>query len=97
MKLCVFMSDYRTGADIIERLEAEKLGIVLVGNGVYHAAVKEGAESKVFSKKADFYVLTEDLESRGMNASQVNSKAKLVTYDDTVDLIFNEFEKTIWI
>jgi len=29
MKLGVIMSDYRTGSDVLERLTAEKLGIIL--------------------------------------------------------------------
>lgn len=98
MKLGVFMSDYRSGAEILDRLSAEKLGVILMGNGVYHAAVKEGGkESAILGKAANFYVLAEDLESRGFNASQVDSRVKVVTYGDVVDLIFNDYEKIIWI
>jgi len=43
MKLGVFMSDYRTGADVVDRLSADKLGIIFVGNGIYRATLKEGA------------------------------------------------------
>ncbi len=98
MKLGVFLSDYRTGADVLDRLTADKLGIILVGNGVYNAAVKEnGKASSVLEKKALFYVLAEDLESRGFTAANVDSRVKVVTYGDVVDLIFNDYEKTIWI
>ncbi|MBF0329503.1 MAG: sulfurtransferase complex subunit TusB [Nitrospirae bacterium] len=98
MKLGVFMSDYRSGSDVIERLQADKLGIILVGNGVYHAAAKEnGGASSVLSKQAAFYVLAEDLESRGFTAANIDSRVKVVTYGDVVDLIFNDYEKIIWI
>ena len=98
MKLGVFLSEYRAGADVLDRLTADKLGIILVGNGVYNAAVKEnGKASSVLEKKASFYVLAEDLESRGFTAANVDSRVKVVTYGDVVDLIFNDYEKTIWI
>jgi sulfur relay protein TusB/DsrH len=98
MKLGVFLSDFRSGSETIARLTADKLGIVLVGNGVYHAAVKEsGKTSSLLDKKADFYALAEDLESRGFTSAQIDSRVKVVTYGDVVDLIFNDYEKTIWI
>jgi len=98
VKLGVFLSEYRAGADVLDRLTADKLGIILVGNGVYNAAVKEnGKASSVLEKKASFYVLAEDLESRGFTAANVDSRVKVVTYGDVVDLIFNDYEKTIWI
>lgn len=98
MKLGVFMSDLRTGSDIIERLSAEKLGIIFVGNGIYHATVKEnGKTSPVLEKSATFYALTEDLESRGFSSANLDSRVKPVTYSDVVDLIFNDYEKIIWI
>jgi sulfur relay protein TusB/DsrH len=98
MKLGVFLSEYRAGADVLDRLTADKLGIILVGNGVYNAAVKEnGKASSVLDKPATFYVLAEDLECRGFTAANVDSRVKVVTYGDVVDLIFNDYEKTIWI
>lgn len=98
MKLGVFMSDFRADSGVFDRLSAEKLGIILVGNGIYHAAVKEnGKTSSVLEKSANFYVLAEDLESRGFNAANVDSRVKVVTYSDVVDLIFNDYEKIIWI
>ncbi len=98
MKLGVFMSDYRTGSDILDRLSAEKLGIIFVGNGVYHAAAKEkGKPSSLLEKQAHYYVLAEDLESRGYKSDQVDSRVKVVTYSDVVDLIFNDYEKIVWI
>ena len=48
MKLAVFVSDYRMTVDTLERLKPEKMGVILVGNGVYHASVKE--EGKTSSK-----------------------------------------------
>lgn len=98
MKMGVFMSDYKCGSDVMERLTADKLGIIFVGNGIYHATVKEnGAASSILNKSADFYALTEDLESRGFTVGSLDSRVKAVTYDDLVDLIFNDYEKTIWI
>lgn len=98
MKLAVFKSDFRTGSDMLDRLSADQLGIIFVGNGVYHATVKEAATADpVFQKNAKFYVLAEDLELRGFNASQVPGNVKVVTYDDVVDLIFNDYEKIVWV
>lgn len=98
MKLAVFKSDYATGGDMLDRLGAEKLGIIFVGNGIYHAAVKNGgAADPILQKSANFYVLAEDLELRGFNASQVPANVKVVTYDDVVDLIFNDYEKLVWV
>ena len=98
MKLGVFVSDYRSGADVLEKLSADKLGVIFVGNGIYHAAVKEGGKAcPVLQKAATFYALTEDLESRGFTAADLPGNVKAVTYGDVVDLIFNDYEKIIWI
>lgn len=98
MKLGIFLSDFRTGTDILDRLAADKLGVILVGNGVYNATVKAGGKpSAVLDKKASFYALTEDLESRGFTAANLDSRVKPVNYGDVVDLIFNEYEKIIWL
>ncbi len=98
MKLGVFLSEYRTDTSILERLAPEKLGIIFVGNGVYHAALKEkGQTSKVLDLKANFYVLKEDLETRGLSTSNLDGRVKPVSYGDVVDLIFNEYEKLIWV
>ena len=98
MKLAAFVSDYRNTVTTFDRLKAEKLGIILVQNGVYHATVKEeGSASALLNNSADFYVLQEDLETRGYTSSDVDSKVKVITIGDVVDLIFNEYEKTAWI
>lgn len=98
MKLGVFVSDYRTGSDMLERLTAEKLGIILVGNGIYHAAVKEnGQSSSLLDKSANFYALSEDLETRGFSPASIDSRVKVVNYGDVVDLIFNDYEKFAWL
>ncbi|MEJ2683996.1 MAG: sulfurtransferase complex subunit TusB [Candidatus Sulfobium sp.] len=98
MKLGIIMSDFRTGSDVIDRLSAEKPGVILVGNGVYHATVKEnGKSSALLDKPVTFYVLAEDLESRGYTADSLDSRVKAVTYSDVVDQIFNDYEKIIWI
>ena len=99
MKLAVFLSDWKRTEESLERLKAEKLGVVLVENGIYHAVVKEqGKDSPVLSKAgASFYVLSDDLEMRGFTAANVNSKVKVIGYGDIVDLIMNDYEKTAWL
>jgi sulfur relay protein TusB/DsrH len=99
MKLAVFLSDWRRTEETLERLKADKLGIILVENGIYHAVVKEGGkDSPVLSKAgATFYALTDDLETRGYTAANVNPKVKLVNYGDIVDLIMKDYEKTAWL
>ena len=99
MKLAVFLSDWRRTEESLERLKAEKLGVVLVENGIYHALVKEqGKDSPVLSKAgASFYVLSDDLEMRGFTAANVNPKVKIIGYGDIVDLIMNDYEKTAWL
>jgi sulfur relay protein TusB/DsrH len=99
MKLAVFLSDWRRTEDTLERMKAGKLGVVLVGNGVYHAVVREnGKDSPVLSKAgASFYVLSDDLEIRGFTSAQVNPKVKVIGYGDIVDLIMNDYEKTAWL
>ncbi len=99
MKLAVFLSDWRRTEETFEKLKADKLGVILVGNGIYHAVVKEGGkESPVLSKAgASFYALSDDLETRGLTASSVNAKVKVVSYGDIVDLIMNDYEKTAWL
>ncbi|HEB76245.1 MAG TPA: hypothetical protein ENJ04_07835 [Nitrospirae bacterium] len=98
MRLAVFLSEYREPA-MLERLKAEKLGIILVQNGVYHAAVKkDGKVSPVLSKDVEYYALSEDLQSRGFSDSDVvDGKVKVINYDGLVDLLFNDYEKTIWL
>jgi sulfur relay protein TusB/DsrH len=98
MKLAVFVSDFRNTVDTLDRLKPEKLGVILVGNGVYHAVIKEnGAPSSILKAPADFYALSEDLETRGINTSNVKSNVKVISYGDIVDLIFNDYEKTAWL
>lgn len=99
MKLAIFLSDWRRTEDSFERLKADKMGVVLVGNGIYHAVVKEnGKDSPVLSKAgASYYVLADDLEIRGYTSANVNSKVKVISYGDIVDLIMNDYEKTAWL
>lgn len=99
MKLVAFVSDYKMSVNTLDRLKPEKLGIVLVQNGVYHATSKEnGKPSSLLDYSADYYVLQEDLETRGLTGSNViDDKVKVITYGDVVDLIFNDYEKTAWL
>ncbi|HXX80791.1 MAG TPA: sulfurtransferase complex subunit TusB [Thermodesulfovibrionales bacterium] len=98
MTLGVLVSDFRNMDNILSRLKADKLGVILVSNGVYHAAVKEGGKkSSILEKSPHLYVLSEDLHSRGFAESEIDTRVKSITYSDLVDLIFNEYEKIIWI
>jgi len=98
MKLAVFVSDYRLAVDTLDRLKPEKMGVILVGNGVYHATVKEnGTTSSVMNCNADFYALKEDLDTRGLGNADIGDNVKIVNYGGIVDLIFNEYEKTAWL
>ncbi|MBI4688498.1 MAG: sulfurtransferase complex subunit TusB [Nitrospirae bacterium] len=97
MKLAVFVSDYKNTVDTLDRLKAEKLGIIFVANGVYHATMKEdGNSSPLLKKSADFYALSEDLDTRGLG-SKTDSSVKVINYSGLVDLIFNEYEKLVWL
>ncbi len=98
MKLGVFVNQYDQGKGILDRLAAEKLGIIFVQNGVYYAALKENGESSpLLEKKAEMYALSEDLQSRGLSETNIDSRVKVVNYGDLVDLIFNDYDKCIWI
>ncbi|HHN65484.1 MAG TPA: sulfurtransferase complex subunit TusB [Nitrospirae bacterium] len=97
MKLAVFVNQYDEPA-ILDRLKADKFGIILVQNGVYHAAVKQnGQSSAILSKDAEFYALQEDLESRGFGSAELDPKVKVINYEGLVDLIFNDYEKFLWL
>jgi sulfur relay protein TusB/DsrH len=99
MKLAIFLSDWRRTEESFERIKADKMGVILVGNGIYHAVVKEnGKDSPVLSKAgASYFVLADDLTTRGFTAANVNSKVKIISYGDIVDLIMNDYEKTAWL
>jgi len=98
MKLGVFVSDYQTAAGTLERLKSDQLGVFLVQNGVYHAAITEnGKGSAVLDAAPRVYALREDLETRGFAADAVDSRVKVVGYGDIVDLIFNDYPKLAWL
>ncbi|MEW6674965.1 MAG: DsrH/TusB family sulfur metabolism protein [Nitrospirota bacterium] len=98
MRLGVFVSYFRFNTDTYDRLRAEKLGVIFVQNGVYHATVKEnGKTSPLLEKSADFYALKEDLETNGFKSSDVDSRVKVVTFNDLVDVMFNDYEKLVWL
>jgi sulfur relay protein TusB/DsrH len=99
MKLGIFVSELRENESLLDRLKGEKVGLFLVENGVYHAVIKEnGNTSPVIQKQeADYYVLTEDLQTRGLTASEVANNVNVVTYDDLVDLMMNDYDKLIWL
>jgi sulfur relay protein TusB/DsrH len=98
MNLAVFVSDYKRLPDTFDRLKADKLGIILVQDGVNYAAVKEnGKADDILSKGTECYALTEDLQTRGFTDADVDSKVKVIDYNSLVDLIFNDYEKLAWI
>ena len=99
MKLGVIVSDWRRTEATLERLRAEKLGVILAQNGVYHALLKEnGQGSPVLDKEgAEFYALREDIETRGYTEADVDGKVKTISYGDLVDLIMNDYDKTAWL
>jgi sulfur relay protein TusB/DsrH len=98
MKIGVFVSDYALTVDTLDRMPSDKMGIVLVQNGVYHAAVKkDGQASAVLDKAAQVYALREDLETRGYTEDAVDDRVKVISYGDMVDLIFNEFKQSAWL
>lgn len=97
MKLGVLVSDFRNMDNTLSRLRADKLGFILVSNGVYHATVKEGGKpSPILDLTSDLYVLAEDLQTRGFSEADIDSRVKTITYSDLVDMIFTEYEKTVW-
>ncbi len=98
MKLGVFVNQYTKQNDTLDRLKADKVGIILVQNGVYNATIKEkGVKSSVLDKGTEVYALSEDLQSRGLDPSGIDSKVKVVDYGGLVDLVFNDYEKFIWL
>ncbi len=98
MKLGVFVNDYTNVVDTVARLNAEKLGLIFIQNGVFHAAIKEnGKPSSLLDRSANFYVLAEDLATRGLTDADVDARVKVVNYGDVVDLMFNEYEKIVWL
>ena len=98
MKLGVFINDYKSIVETVDRLTAEKLGFIFVQNGVFHATLKEnGKSSPLLDRTSNLYVLAEDIATRGLTEADVDKRVKVVTYSDVVDLIFNDYEKVIWL
>lgn len=98
MNLAVFVSDYKRIPDILDRLKADKLGIILVQDGVNYAALKEDGKSPdILSRGTELYALSEDLQTRGFTDSDVDGNVKVIDYNGLVDLIFNDYEKLAWL
>lgn len=99
MSMGLFVSDLRFNEETLQRLEASKLGVFLVENGVYHAVLKEDGKSSPILDKADanFYVLNEDLETRGFTGDDVDGRAKVINMGELVDLIMGDYEKLGWL
>lgn len=98
MKLGVFVSNYKCNSITLDRLKADKLGIILVQDGVNYAAVKEnGKADDILDKGAECYALSEDLQTRGFTDADVDGKVKVIDYNSLVDVIFNDYEKLAWI
>jgi len=98
MKLGVFVSDYQSTVTTLDRLKSDKLGVFLVQNGVYHAAIADqGKGSALLDAAPRVFALREDLETRGFAADAVDSRVKVIGYGDLVDLIFNDYAKIAWL
>jgi sulfur relay protein TusB/DsrH len=99
MSMGLFVSDLRFNEETLQRLEDSKLGVFLVENGVYHAVLKEDGKSSPILDKAgaNFYVLTEDLETRGFTGDDVDDRAKVINMGELVDLIMGDYEKLGWL
>jgi sulfur relay protein TusB/DsrH len=98
MRLAVFINDYKNTVETVDRLKADKLGFIFIQNGVFHATLKEnGKPSPLLDRTSNLYVLSEDLATRGLTNSDVDSRVKVVTYGDVVDLMFNDYEKLAWL
>lgn len=98
MKLGVFVSDYTLTTDVMDRIKADKLGLIFVMNGVYHATLKvDGKPCPILDKTGGLYVLADDLKARGIAEGDVDKRVKVVTYGDLVDLMFNDYEQLAWL
>jgi sulfur relay protein TusB/DsrH len=99
MKLGLFFNELHGIEDTYDRINSQELGVFLVSNGIYHAVLKEnGKPSKILNKKgASFYVLKEDLQTRGFSEGEVDSRVKVISYDDLVDLVMDRYEKLAWL
>ncbi len=98
MNLGVFINDYKSTVETVDRLKADKLGFIFVQNGVFHTTLKEhGKSSPLLDKTTNLYVLAEDIATRGLTEADVDKRVKVVTYSDVVDLIFNDYEKLAWL
>ncbi len=98
MKLGVFVSDFQLSSDTLERVKADKLGIIFVQNGVYHAAsMVNGKASSLLDKTTNLYALSDDIQIRGLKTADVDKRVKVVSYGDVVDLIFSEYDKIAWL
>ncbi len=98
MSMGFFVSDYAQASDTLDRLAGDGSGIILVANGVYHATVKEGGNSSpLLDKAGELYALSEDISTRGLDESSVDSRVKVIDYGGLVDVVFEKFEQIVWL
>ena len=98
MSMGFFVSDYTQAGDTLDRLAEDGCGIILVANGVYHATVKEGGNaSALLEKSKELYALSEDIKTRGLDESSVDSRVKVVDFGGLVDVVFEKFEQIVWL
>ena len=98
MSMGFFVSDYAQAGDTLDRLAEDGGGIILVANGVYHATIKEGGNtSPLLDKAGELYALQEDIKTRGLDESSVDSRVKVVDYSGLVDVVFEKFEQIVWL
>jgi len=98
MSMGFFVSDYTQAGDTLDRLAEDGCGIILVANGVYHATIKEGGNaSALLDKAGELYALGEDIKTRGLDESAVDSRVRVVDYPGLVDVVFEKFDKIVWL
>jgi len=96
MRLGIFYSDLDGQKDTLARLKADQVGVFLVSNGIYHAVLK--AKADILNKEnAKFYALLSDLETRGFTAEEVDRRVSVISYQDLVNLMVNDYDKLAWL
>ncbi|GBE55718.1 MAG TPA: hypothetical protein ENH28_02025 [Euryarchaeota archaeon] len=97
MKLGIFVSDFRYDVKTLDKVKADEIGIFLVQDGVYNAVLKENGKSSDILEKGKVFALGDDIKFRGFKEDQVDERAEVVSYEDIVDLMMNNYEKLIWL
>ena len=51
----------------------------------------------MLDKASELYALSEDLKTRGIDESTLDSRVKVVDYAGLVDVVFDKFDKLAWL